>query len=291
MKIKLIYPKWRKLERQTEFHLPPHSPVVFAASLPPEVEVQFTDENVDVLNTEDSPDLVAISILLTAQLPRAMAIAGHYRSRGIPVLALTATATPRVKDDIVRLALAEATVREGKKVADWNVCVEVATRAVALDASALLAKARSAEIEARVRAATAAFHALQVTQRPTFVLESGIGDRVVFSGVWRPAPLVVAVESLLADAVGRNWGIDEEALPKRPYKIALMYVDGPGDERRLGAEGNRHRVHAFEACAILNIPLFRQILSPGHNLTELHRMYTRILSLPHIFSFEPRSFY
>jgi predicted DsbA family dithiol-disulfide isomerase len=111
-----------------------------------------------------------------------------------------------VKDDLVRLALAEATVRQGKKVADWNVCVEVATQAVALEASALLAKARSAEIEARVRASTAAFHALQVTQRPTFVLESGIGDRVVFSGVWRPAPLLVAVESLLADAAAyQSW--------------------------------------------------------------------------------------
>jgi radical SAM superfamily enzyme YgiQ (UPF0313 family) len=87
MNIKLIYPKWRKLERQTEFHLPPHSPVVFAASLPPEVEVQFTDENVDLLDMEDSPDLVAVSILLTAQIPRAIAIADHYRSRGIPVLA------------------------------------------------------------------------------------------------------------------------------------------------------------------------------------------------------------
>jgi radical SAM superfamily enzyme YgiQ (UPF0313 family) len=87
MNVKLIYPKWRKLERQTEFHLPPHSPVVFAASLPPEVEMQFTDENVDVLDTEDSPDLAAISILLTAQIPRAMAIAERYRIRGIPVLA------------------------------------------------------------------------------------------------------------------------------------------------------------------------------------------------------------
>jgi len=48
MNVKLIYPKWRKLERQTEFHLPPHSPVVFAASLPAGVEVQFIDENVDL---------------------------------------------------------------------------------------------------------------------------------------------------------------------------------------------------------------------------------------------------
>ena len=30
MKFILIYPKWPKLDRQTEFHLPPHGPVVFA---------------------------------------------------------------------------------------------------------------------------------------------------------------------------------------------------------------------------------------------------------------------
>ena len=43
MKFKLIYPKWPKLARQTEFHLPPHVPVVFAASLPNDVEVAFID--------------------------------------------------------------------------------------------------------------------------------------------------------------------------------------------------------------------------------------------------------
>ena len=27
MKFTLIYPKWKKLRGQTEFHLPPHAPV------------------------------------------------------------------------------------------------------------------------------------------------------------------------------------------------------------------------------------------------------------------------
>ena len=46
MKMTLIYPKWPKLERQTEFHLPPHGPVVFAAAVPDEVDITFIDENV-----------------------------------------------------------------------------------------------------------------------------------------------------------------------------------------------------------------------------------------------------
>ena len=104
------------------------------------------------------------------------------------------------KDDLVRLALMEAAMRKGLKVADWNVCTEVAAEAAALEADILLAKAQSPEVEKRVRTSTAAFHALQVTQRPTFVLDSNIGDRAVFSGFWRLEPLAAAVDSMLADA-------------------------------------------------------------------------------------------
>ncbi len=41
MNMILIYPSWPKLDRQTEFHLPPHGPVVFAACVPPEVELNL----------------------------------------------------------------------------------------------------------------------------------------------------------------------------------------------------------------------------------------------------------
>jgi len=87
MKWKLIYPRWRKLDRQTPFHLPPHGPVVFAAALPAGVEIEFVDANVDVLILDDEPDLVCLSIMLTAQLPHALEIAATYRRRGIRVLA------------------------------------------------------------------------------------------------------------------------------------------------------------------------------------------------------------
>ena len=105
-----------------------------------------------------------------------------------------------VKDDTARLALMEAGMRQGLKIADWNVCAQVAAKATMLDAETLLAKAQSSETEMRVRSSTSAFHALQVTQRPAFVLDSNIGDRAVFSGFWRLEPLVAAVDSMLADA-------------------------------------------------------------------------------------------
>ncbi len=87
MWMKLIYPRWPKLRYQTEFHLPPHGPVVFAAELPRAVELSFVDENRVELACDDHPDLVALSVMLTSQLPRAKEIAAEYRRQGVPVIA------------------------------------------------------------------------------------------------------------------------------------------------------------------------------------------------------------
>jgi len=86
MKFKLIYPKWRRLERQNEFHLPPHGPVVFAAALPDTVTVEFVDENLEAIDFDDPVDFVGISMMLTVQVKRGWEIADEYRRRGIPVI-------------------------------------------------------------------------------------------------------------------------------------------------------------------------------------------------------------
>jgi len=86
IKFKLIYPKWKKLERQTESRLPPHGPVVFTATLPGDVEVDFIDENVEPINFDDSPDFVGISMMLTGQVKRGWEIADRYRQKGIKVI-------------------------------------------------------------------------------------------------------------------------------------------------------------------------------------------------------------
>ena len=86
MHIQLIYPSWPKLSKQTEFHLPPHGPVVMAAALPEEVSVDFIDENVQELEIDETIDMVALSVMLTCQLPRAFEIAALYRKIGIPVM-------------------------------------------------------------------------------------------------------------------------------------------------------------------------------------------------------------
>ncbi len=86
MKFRLIYPKWQKLRRQTEFHLPPHGPVVMAAALPEDVEIEFIDENVEPLPDNMDCDLVGLSVMLTGQIKRAWQIADGYRLSGIPVI-------------------------------------------------------------------------------------------------------------------------------------------------------------------------------------------------------------
>lgn len=86
MKFKLIYPKWEKLPGQTTFNLPPHGPVVFAATLPPYVEVSFTDENVEVIDFEEECDFVGISMMLSTQVKRGWEIAAKYRKRGKQVM-------------------------------------------------------------------------------------------------------------------------------------------------------------------------------------------------------------
>ncbi len=86
MKFKLIYPKWNKLPGQTTFTLPPHGPVVMAASLPERVDVSFTDENVEPVDFDEQCDLVGISMMLSTQVKRGWEIAREFRARGKKVM-------------------------------------------------------------------------------------------------------------------------------------------------------------------------------------------------------------
>src|ERR1044072_638220 len=80
-----------------------------------------------------------------------------------------------IADDRVRLALSHAALREGKNVSDWEVAAQIGASAGSVDKDKLLEQAKSTEVEKRIRASTAEFHDLQVTQRPTFVIDTKIG--------------------------------------------------------------------------------------------------------------------
>ena len=104
-------------------------------------------------------------------------------------------------DDHVRIALAEAAMREGKGIHALETAVRVAVAAGGgMPAAKLKTAAKSAAVRARVEASTAEFFAHRLSQRPAFVLTSEIGDKVVLSGVWRTAPLAAALDGMLADA-------------------------------------------------------------------------------------------
>ena len=123
MKFKLIYPKWPKLARQTEFHLPPHGPVVFAATLPGYVDVEFTDENLEPVDFDAPVDFVGISMMLTVQVKRGWEIADIYRKKGVKVIfggiatMLHATETMTHADSVF---LGEAEGRMEQVLADFR---------------------------------------------------------------------------------------------------------------------------------------------------------------------------
>jgi predicted DsbA family dithiol-disulfide isomerase len=106
-----------------------------------------------------------------------------------------------VSDDRIWVALSRAELLDGKKIGQWEVAAEIGAAASGLEKKKLLERAQSPEIEARVRATTAEFHALQVTQRPTFVIDTPIGDRAVFSGFAKAAPIAAALDAMLDDIV------------------------------------------------------------------------------------------
>jgi radical SAM superfamily enzyme YgiQ (UPF0313 family) len=88
MKIKLIYPKMHDTSRGTKVKyrlVPPQSLLALAALTPPENILEIHDENVSPLRTDDSPDLVGITVYV-ASARRAYEIATRYRERRIPVV-------------------------------------------------------------------------------------------------------------------------------------------------------------------------------------------------------------
>jgi predicted DsbA family dithiol-disulfide isomerase len=105
-----------------------------------------------------------------------------------------------VNDDRIRLAIARATLQEGAPaIRDIEIAADVGARAAGIDKQQLLERARSPDVEKRVRDTTAEWHAMGVTQRPTIVFDSDIGDRAVFSGFAKAEPLIATAEAMLDD--------------------------------------------------------------------------------------------
>jgi predicted DsbA family dithiol-disulfide isomerase len=121
---------------------------------------------------------------------------GHYSA---PDLVAEAGRDFGVEDDRLRLALSHAALLDGKKIGDMVLAAEIGAAAIGVEPASLRARAESAEVRARVEASTRLFHSHQITQRPAWVLENDIGDKVVISGLWVAGPLCAAIDAMLAD--------------------------------------------------------------------------------------------
>lgn len=107
-----------------------------------------------------------------------------------------------VKDDRVRVAISNATLREGApKIRELAVAAEIGAKAGGLGKEKLLNRAGSPQIEKRIRETTAEWRDLKVTQRPTFVIDTEIGDRAIFSGVIRLEPIAATLDSMIEDTI------------------------------------------------------------------------------------------
>ena len=89
MRVKMILPAlteakspfWRPIKYSL---FPPLGLATLAGYLDPGDEVRIQDEHVEVMDLEDTPDLVVIQVYITSAY-RAYQIADHYRSRGVHV--------------------------------------------------------------------------------------------------------------------------------------------------------------------------------------------------------------
>jgi predicted DsbA family dithiol-disulfide isomerase len=123
------------------------------------------------------------------------------RKGGYPAPNLVAEAARDLglADDSLRLALAHAAMRDGRKIGAMTEAIAVAAETTQLDPAQLRARAESEDIRARADASTAEFYAHQITERPAFVLTDSIGDKAVFSGLVRIEPLAAAIDAMLDD--------------------------------------------------------------------------------------------
>jgi predicted DsbA family dithiol-disulfide isomerase len=124
------------------------------------------------------------------------ALKGHYEA---PNLVAEAAKDFGFTNDEIRLALADAALRDGQRIGDLATAVKVAAKAGKIDPKKLRTAAESEKVKGRVAESTADFLAHQINQRPAFVLTDAIGDKAVFSGLVRLEPLVATIDAMLKD--------------------------------------------------------------------------------------------
>jgi predicted DsbA family dithiol-disulfide isomerase len=126
-------------------------------------------------------------------------LAGDYRA---PNHVAEAGRDFGAEGDLLRRALANAAMLEGKSIGRMDVAVSVGATALGVSESDLCARAESPEVRQRVEASTAQFLDHKINQRPSFIIQDAIGDKAVISGLAAAAPLIATIEAMLVDTRG-----------------------------------------------------------------------------------------
>jgi tetratricopeptide (TPR) repeat protein len=155
---------------------------------------------------------------------------------GDAIYSLKTAVSLRPDDEVARIALelavADSTSAEEPSrapYADWHVARGREFEDASANDEAVFEYRRALRIypyskQARLRYAgilkARGFNAKYLNELE-FLKENGLADQATLDAIEN-------YDSLLVDSLGRNWGIDEESLPKRPYKIALMSLAAAG---------------------------------------------------------------
>jgi predicted DsbA family dithiol-disulfide isomerase len=96
-------------------------------------------------------------------------------------------------------ALKNEGLTEGRFILRHEVALDIATTASGIERAKFESVLDDPATIEEIRATTAEFNTLQVNQRPTFVIRSAIDDTAIFSGLYRPEPILSALAAMIAD--------------------------------------------------------------------------------------------
>jgi predicted DsbA family dithiol-disulfide isomerase len=101
--------------------------------------------------------------------------------------------------DAVREALKTEGLMAGKSILRREVAIELAAKAAGISQSELARAVDDEKTINTIKASTAEFNLLPANQRPTFLLRSAIEDTALLSGIYRPEPVLAAIDAMIFD--------------------------------------------------------------------------------------------
>jgi predicted DsbA family dithiol-disulfide isomerase len=97
------------------------------------------------------------------------------------------------------VATMRAAMVDGKLLGRRNVAIATVAEIAGLSAAELERAVDSKAVAESIRDGTERLRACGCAERPSFLLENAIGDRVVMQGVWQTRPLLAALDALRSD--------------------------------------------------------------------------------------------